>query len=111
MKKALITWGGWDGHEPEQATKIFYDILKNEGYDVEHAYSENTTAIKNCYLLLQIAHILSQLMEHGKALAKHIRMKFGSIRNIARRLLESLRNTVINCINYDKKQLLVADSS
>ena len=35
MKKALITWGGWDGHEPEQATKIFYDILKNEGYDVE----------------------------------------------------------------------------
>ena len=34
-KKALITWGGWDGHEPEQCTKIFEDVLKTEDYEVE----------------------------------------------------------------------------
>ncbi len=34
-KKALITWGGWDGHEPEQCTKIFGEVLKTEDYDVE----------------------------------------------------------------------------
>ena len=34
-KKALITWGGWDGHEPEQCAKIAEDILKTENYDVE----------------------------------------------------------------------------
>ena len=34
-KKALITWGGWDGHEPEQCAKIFAEVLKNENYDVE----------------------------------------------------------------------------
>ena len=34
-KKALISWGGWDGHEPEQTAKIANDILKAEGFDVE----------------------------------------------------------------------------
>lgn len=23
MRKALIVWGGWDGHEPEQVADIF----------------------------------------------------------------------------------------
>ncbi|MCD4670049.1 MAG: ThuA domain-containing protein [Actinomycetia bacterium] len=36
-KKALITWGGWDGHEPEKCSKIFSEVLKNENYDVEIA--------------------------------------------------------------------------
>ncbi|NLF36315.1 MAG: hypothetical protein GX584_04085 [Clostridiaceae bacterium] len=34
MKKALIMWGGWLGHEPEQVGKIFQDVLKEEGFEV-----------------------------------------------------------------------------
>jgi len=34
-KKALITWGGWEGHEPQQCAKIFEQILILENYDVE----------------------------------------------------------------------------
>jgi len=34
-KKALINWGGWDGHEPEPCAKIVEGILKREGYAVE----------------------------------------------------------------------------
>ena len=34
MKKALVTWGGWDGHEPEQCSEIAISILRNEGYQV-----------------------------------------------------------------------------
>lgn len=34
-KKALINWGGWDGHEPEPCAKLFAGILTNEGYDVD----------------------------------------------------------------------------
>lgn len=34
-KKALIAWGGWDGHEPKQVSEIFKGILENEGYEVE----------------------------------------------------------------------------
>ena len=34
-KKTLITWGGWEGHEPEQCAKIFAEVLKAENYEVE----------------------------------------------------------------------------
>jgi type 1 glutamine amidotransferase len=35
MKKALMVWGGWDGHEPKQCVDIFAPILRAEGFDVE----------------------------------------------------------------------------
>lgn len=35
MKKALIVWGGWDGHQPKEVAAIFSDVLKREGFDVE----------------------------------------------------------------------------
>jgi uncharacterized protein len=35
MKKALMVWGGWDGHEPKQCTDIFAPILSSAGYEVE----------------------------------------------------------------------------
>ena len=34
MKKVLMTWGGWDGHEPEQTTGIFASLLRTEGCEV-----------------------------------------------------------------------------
>ena len=37
MKKALIVWGGWDGHEPEQCANILRGMLKEEGFSVELA--------------------------------------------------------------------------
>ena len=35
MKKALIFWGGWDGHTPELVSKRFGRILEAEGFEVE----------------------------------------------------------------------------
>jgi type 1 glutamine amidotransferase len=35
MKKALLVWGGWDGHEPRQCVSIFAPLLEDEGYAVE----------------------------------------------------------------------------
>ena len=34
-KRALMTWGGWEGHDPKQTTDIFEAVLKEEGFDVE----------------------------------------------------------------------------
>lgn len=34
-KRALMVWGGWDGHEPEQTTVIFAEILRGHGYEVD----------------------------------------------------------------------------
>ena len=36
-KKALINWGGWDGHEPKQCTELFAPILEAEGFEVRIA--------------------------------------------------------------------------
>ena len=35
MKKALIVWGGWDGHEPRQVGEIFFGILEDNEFEVE----------------------------------------------------------------------------
>ena len=34
MKKAIVVWGGWDGHEPKEVGEIFHDILISEEFDV-----------------------------------------------------------------------------
>ncbi len=34
-RHAMITWGGWDGHEPEKVAGIFRDILEADGMSVE----------------------------------------------------------------------------
>jgi type 1 glutamine amidotransferase len=34
MRKALMVWGGWDGHEPKQCVDIFAPFLVAQGFDV-----------------------------------------------------------------------------
>ena len=34
-QKALIVWGGWDGHEPKLVAGRFENVLRNEGFEVE----------------------------------------------------------------------------
>lgn len=43
-KRALIVWGGWDGHEPEQVAGVFEKILKGEGFEVEVSDTLDTFA-------------------------------------------------------------------
>ncbi len=40
MREALIVWGGWSGHEPEQCAKIICDMLEGDGFKV---YVETAT--------------------------------------------------------------------
>src|SRR5688572_19910581 len=35
MKKALVVWGGWDGHEPQKGVSIFKPFLESAGFTVE----------------------------------------------------------------------------
>ncbi len=41
MREALIVWGGWAGHEPEQGARIVAQMLEEEGFSVHVA---DTTA-------------------------------------------------------------------
>ncbi len=75
-----------------------FNIQKNSGLNLEHAYTIHPDNIKAFYYLLQIAHIFLQLFEMG-SLLKHLARAyqttpirlFGSLKNIARRLLDCFR--------------------
>ena len=72
-----------------------FNIQKNGGFNLEHAYGNGQRQIRNYYVLLQIAHMILQLMERGSLLRADCKRLFGSLRNLARRLAESVRNCLI----------------
>ena len=72
-----------------------FNIQKNGGFNLEHAYSTKNRQINNYYLLLQIAHLILQLLERGNLLPQDCKTLFGSLRRFAARLSESLRNYLI----------------
>ena len=73
-----------------------FNTQKNQGYNLEHAYCEDETAAKNFYLLLQIAHMLVQLVETSNLLPRPVAKLFGSSRAFAQRILEAFRNFVLS---------------
>jgi uncharacterized protein len=34
VKKALVVWGGWDGHQPKEVGELCAEILRGEGFEV-----------------------------------------------------------------------------
>ena len=87
---------------------------KRDDFELEHLYGESPNAWKNYYQLLQIAHILDQLIRYGdfcKKLQEHS-MKlqnkpilsfheyYQSTRNFIRRLAESFRTKLFSELAY-----------
>ena len=70
-----------------------FNNQKNGIYKIEHLNSRNSNAMKNHYLLTQIADILMQLYLATNKLVKSIGQ---SIKNTSSRLLESFRRQTIN---------------
>jgi hypothetical protein len=76
-----------------------FNVQKNSGLNLEHAYSEKEH-FGVYYLLLQLAHLLLQLLEKGSLLRDLAQQAgkrsavalLGSLKNIADYLVESLRN-------------------
>ncbi len=71
-----------------------FNVTKNNGYEMEHAYSKHPVGLRIFYILLQIAYSINQLILHG-SLIKSLCKTFGSAKNFARRLAESLRNHML----------------
>jgi hypothetical protein len=68
-----------------------FNTQKNGGYGLEHAYSKNPNSVKIFYFLLQIAHLVAQLMEKGSLLKKLFPKGVGSLKDLALLLLEAWR--------------------
>lgn len=69
-----------------------FNNQKQRGFELEHPYSHNRTARKVFYFLLQMAHLLFQLMEKGSLFRRAFPEGVGSSKNLAWRLLEAWRN-------------------
>jgi hypothetical protein len=83
-----------------------FNVQKNGGFALEHVYSQDATAGQVFYLLLQIAHLLSQLIEHGSLFRNAFPKGVGSAKNIAFRLLEAWRNLRLSLDDF--RQMLDA---
>jgi hypothetical protein len=75
-----------------------FNAQKNGGLNLEHAYSHGEQQWPAYYYLLQIAHIILQLLAKGSLLrqlaaadGKTLLQLFGSLKNLADRLRESVR--------------------
>jgi len=75
-----------------------FNRQKNSGLNLEHVYAIDPDKLQVYYLLLQIAHILLQLVEKGSllrqlaaTLGKEPWQWLGSLKNLGKRLLEGLR--------------------
>lgn len=65
-----------------------FNTQKNGGYGLEHLYSRDKVSMKVWCALIDVAHIINQLIEKGSL----IKLKaFGSVAAIARRIFEDLK--------------------
>ena len=73
-----------------------FNVQKNGGYRLEHAFSTHNTAQKNFYLLLQMGHNIDQLAEKGSLLQEAVRQIAGGLRNFSERLWALMTETLID---------------
>jgi hypothetical protein len=57
-----------------------FNIQKNGGFALGHAYGTGPWALRNFYLLTQLAHLVLQRVERGNLLVDRCETLFGSLR-------------------------------
>ena len=75
-----------------------FNAQKNHGFFLEHLFSRNGQAMKNHYLLIQIAHMISQLLDAWKKLWENFPL---SREQKHRRLLESWKHILFQSFPAD----------
>lgn len=75
-----------------------FNIQKNGTFDIGHLYSKDAIAIKVHYLLIQITHIIRQLIEKGLKNIKELGLKIKEISQI-------IKQELISSKFYHKAQL------
>ena len=68
-----------------------FNTQKNGGYKSEHCYSRDPVAMKVWNLIIDIAHLINQLIERGSLIKKKV---YGSISNISQRMFEHFRYSI-----------------
>lgn len=83
-----------------------FNMQKNRTFDIGHLYSKNQTAIKVHYLVIQMAHIIRQLLEKGSTKIKMLKLK---IKEISQKIKEALISIPIKSYVHKTIQLRFYD--
>lgn len=85
-----------------------FNRQKNSGFNLEHGFCDDPELIKAYYYLMQIAHIILQVFEKSSLLRRLAAawgqtpwQWLGSLKNLARRLLESFRYFALSPEAFD----------
>lgn len=81
-----------DGRRRWRIENEGFNTQKKQGYALEHRYSENYNGMKNHYYLIQIGHMIGQLMENWKKIWEKTRV---SQREKHQMLLESFKKDLL----------------
>ena len=80
-KRALITWGGWDGHEPDKVAALFATELRGAGFEVEVTDSlacfDDVEALKALDLIVPIWTMSMIEKERSQAVADAVEAGVG----------------------------------
>jgi type 1 glutamine amidotransferase len=80
MREALIVWGGWAGHEPEQGARIIRDMLTEDGFSVRLATETKAfadPAIRGLSLIVPIYTMSKIEKEEAKNLSAAVESGVG----------------------------------
>lgn len=73
MRKALIVWGGWEGHEPRQGAEIVRAMLAAEGFDVRVEQGSDAFAAPDLHEMSLIVPIFTRAEIAPEPLANLLR--------------------------------------
>jgi len=80
-KKALVVWGGWDGHEPRQCVDIFAPWLEKQGFEVTVSNSLDSytdkTLMSSLDLIVQVYTMAQITGKQEKGLLDAVRSGIG----------------------------------
>lgn len=77
-KKALVVFGGWDGHQPKEVAEIFHRLLREENFDVE--VSDTLDAFKDQPKLMDLSLIVP-VWTMGKITAEQANPVFAAVKS------------------------------
>lgn len=79
-----------------------FNIQKNGTFNIGHLYSKDATSIKIHYLMIQIAHIIRQILEKGIKEIKELGLK---LKEISQQLKKELISIITNLEVHTNIQL------
>lgn len=92
-----------DGRRRWRIENEGFNTQINHGYFLEHMFSKNYKAMKNHYFLIQIAHMISQLLENGLAIYQNHFVSLIEFHDLLKQSFKSSYLLVADIIELDMK--------